>query len=308
MPAQEQYIDSETFKKKYTESESIKIISPLPGTVFAPGDTINVELSYDGPLDGSILLVTGPGCSPQSEQLTSKPYEFSCTVDQDCVGELGIMATFFSNKLYNREEAEKAIPIPQTEINVSVVPKAELLGLKHINYGPFFLDVGDELQLTLEGVYADGITRYLEDRGLSISYISSDSSVATVDQKGKIKAVSPGECEIYFKYGGASGKITTKVAGKPEMVRRQFPVDGEINVPPSVKLIWGGRVKQYELYLWKASEIKPATPIEINYGHSYKPVGGLESHTTYYWQVVAKNPAGKTEGPVFEFTTSGNKQ
>jgi hypothetical protein len=214
---------------------------------------------------------------------------------------------FISKKLFDKEEAKKAMPMPEAEIEVNIVPKEQLTRLQDINPDVFYFDLGDEYLLCPEGVYSDGTIRYLKDKGVNIVYSSSNPSIATVNQEGKIKAVSPGECEIYFKYSGVSGKITAKVAGKPGMVHHQFPIDGRINVSPSVKLIWGGYAKQHELYLWKAPDPKPATPIQIDYGNSYKPVGGLESNTTYYWQVVAKNPAGKTEGPVLKFTTSDKK-
>ena len=64
----------------------------------------------------------------------------------------------------------------------------------------------------------------------------------------------------------------------------------------------------YDVYFDAVSP--PITPIGTDLtGTTCDPTpggGALSGETTYYWQVVAKNPAGQTPGPVWSFTTAAS--
>jgi RHS repeat-associated protein len=61
---------------------------------------------------------------------------------------------------------------------------------------------------------------------------------------------------------------------------------------------------QYDMYLWKAVQQKPASPSAAGLNWpAYDPPGKLDYGMAYRWQVVARNQDGRTSGPVWGFTT-----
>ena len=69
------------------------------------------------------------------------------------------------------------------------------------------MGVGETADVQLDGILADR---------LSITYFSSDESVATVDSDGCVTAIAPGECIITAEaYNGASGSAAIRVYAAP---------------------------------------------------------------------------------------------
>jgi RHS repeat-associated protein len=85
-------------------------------------------------------------------------------------------------------------------------------------------------------------------------------------------------------------------------------VDLSNDIPVSINLAWNSSdyATSYDVYIWKSTEAKPATPTAVNLASPfYDPPGDLDYGTTYSWEVVAKNVMGETPGPVWSFTTRG---
>ncbi len=112
--------------------------------------------------------------------------------------------------------------------------------------------------------------------------------------------------------GSTSGQewtFTTAVAPcttPPASPASPNPGNG-VTVGPSPNLSWGGGESQcnglvatYDVYFGTA------TPPPFSHGNgttkTWNP-GTLQYATTYYWQVVAKDPNGNTNGPVWSFVT-----
>ncbi len=83
------------------------------------------------------------------------------------------------------------------------------------------------------------------------------------------------------------------------------PADGTIAVATAVTLTWSTVVgaESYDVYLWPGSGAKPATPTASVTVGQYTPAGFLSALTSYSWQVVARNPVGVMNSPVWAFTT-----
>jgi phosphatidylserine/phosphatidylglycerophosphate/cardiolipin synthase-like enzyme len=79
------------------------------------------------------------------------------------------------------------------------------------------------------------------------------------------------------------------------------PANGVSSVATNATLSWSAAgATSYDVRLGTTT-----TPPTVSAGQtssSYTP-GGLNNSTTYYWQIVARNSAGATMGPVWSFTT-----
>jgi hypothetical protein len=104
---------------------------------------------------------------------------------------------------------------------------------------------------------------------------------------------------------------TVRVGNQPPYEpSNPYPEDGATNVPIDVILRWkcsdpdGDRVT-FDVYFGTTS---PLPKVVSNWSkHSYDP-GTLDFNTTYYWKIVAWDYYGaSTEGPIWNFTTRGNR-
>ncbi|MCW1886675.1 hypothetical protein OKA04_18195 [Luteolibacter flavescens] len=98
--------------------------------------------------------------------------------------------------------------------------------------------------------------------------------------------------------------FSTGSAAAPAVAEFPFPVENSTNVPADTIFDWNyaDRTSTYEFYLW--TDTKPATPTAVSPQIGYTFPAMLEPSTTYQWQVVTVNSNGRTEGPVWSFTTS----
>jgi endonuclease/exonuclease/phosphatase family metal-dependent hydrolase len=79
--------------------------------------------------------------------------------------------------------------------------------------------------------------------------------------------------------------------------------DGAVWMTVTPTLSWqAAGATSYELRL---STVNPPTTYASNLSTYYYGPSALSLSTKYYWQVVAKNAAGSTAGPVWSFTTEG---
>ncbi|MGC9384857.1 MAG: Ig-like domain-containing protein [Kosmotogaceae bacterium] len=97
------------------------------------------------------------------------------------------------------------------------------------------------------------------------------------------------------------------VNAPPEIPHNPIPTDGATDVSVDVVLSWecsdvDGDSLTYSIYFGK---FDPPTSLKaVISENSYEPVT-LDTDTTYYWKVKAKDgKGGETTGPVWEFTTS----
>jgi hypothetical protein len=78
------------------------------------------------------------------------------------------------------------------------------------------------------------------------------------------------------------------------------PVSGATGVSTSATLTWSATgASSYEIRFGTSNP--PATAISNQAAPSYQPA--LSAGTRYFWQVIARNSAGATAGPVWSFTT-----
>ncbi|MEW6236197.1 MAG: choice-of-anchor Q domain-containing protein [Candidatus Omnitrophota bacterium] len=94
------------------------------------------------------------------------------------------------------------------------------------------------------------------------------------------------------------------VASPPEAPRNPYPSDGSEGIKPETHFNWDetAGAAAYDLYVWPSTQAKPAQPYagDLIWSHFY-PSASLTNYTEYKWQVVSKNAAGQTEGPIWTF-------
>ena len=108
---------------------------------------------------------------------------------------------------------------------------------------------------------------------------------------------------------GASGPPV--ISEPPSTPANPAPASGLTTVHPAMlaKLDWddSARAGTYDVYLWLASDPTPVPgtdpPTATVTLSDYTLPSNLTSLTAYKWQVVAKNAAGNTAGPVWTFST-----
>jgi WD40 repeat protein len=92
----------------------------------------------------------------------------------------------------------------------------------------------------------------------------------------------------------------------PEVPKTPSPEDNSTTASVALTLDWADskRATTYDVFLWKATEGQPWTPTSSGLTVSqYAVPQTLPYDIAYKWKVVARNTAGGTEGPVWNFTT-----
>lgn len=95
----------------------------------------------------------------------------------------------------------------------------------------------------------------------------------------------------------------------PQAARTPNPADGSFGVPVTPRLEWvpGAFAQEYDIYVWREGSNRPASPAVTTESTSAvigpPAASELVLGAAYNWQVVARNPNGAAEGPVWRFET-----
>lgn len=177
-----------TLKEEGTSTGKLNITSPEEGKVFSPGDTVTVEVTYDGQPKNGICFLSQDGSLGVDD---SAPYEFQFQIDEEFIGSMLIVVW--------AETEEGGIEEGSVEISIETEDKPESISITPS--GPVYIERGSEVMLYVEGTYPDGVTRDITSHAAGTSYSSADSSIASVTEDGVITAVSVGETTITVENG-----------------------------------------------------------------------------------------------------------
>ena len=90
--------------------------------------------------------------------------------------------------------------------------------------------------------------------------------------------------------------------GPPQTATLISPLNGATVVSKSPALVWGGGEGRTSFDIYFGTTNPPPLVYSDSAGATYYP-GTLATGETYYWYVVAKNPAGSTPSPIWSFNT-----
>lgn len=287
-----------TLKKNIRESNinreeiELTITQPEEGEEYYPGDSVHVVAEGE-----SLKYVLIIGSEEASKLDSIPPFDFDFEIPQYALGEFNIIA--FARDIDGN--------IGGDLVKVNILSNETIQSIVCWPQGPFACSIRDTVYLDVYGTFSDNVERNITYSSLGTSYYSSNTGVAEIIGDGIIKANSSGEVIITIE-NQVETNLHLYVLGSPSIVNNPDPPNGMTGVPISTNLDWWGAeyANSYDLYLWKASESQPSTPTVNHLTKSfYDPPSDLESAITYFWQVVAKNYSGETEGPKWMFVTAG---
>jgi hypothetical protein len=141
------------------------------------------------------------------------------------------------------------------------------------------------------------------DGGITYPYSTADNTGTYV-----ISGLSEGVYPVVVRHGAASpsvdmGDVTISnvFEGLPGQAGNPFPSNNQTGVRTTSTLGWtpGAHTVSHHIYFGTSE-----TPDSMTYQFSpaFNP-GELEPNTTYYWRIDEENGSGKTDGPLWSFTT-----
>jgi hypothetical protein len=151
----------------------IQFVSPVDGAIVAPGEAVNVELTLTGTLTLNNVLIMAPGSD--AVELVTPPYTTQFTVPIGAYGDFVISAL--------GEGTDGNLYAASVTLNVN-----NTAGLDHVTVAPeaLYLDLGQEMNLTVTGTYSDGTVRDLSAAIKGTVYASSDEAILTISGDGMV--------------------------------------------------------------------------------------------------------------------------
>lgn len=182
----------------------VNLISPAAGTIFAPGDTINVVVELMPPLTAGNTVGAGlKGLTHVSARWT-KDLRFAATfrLPPGVTGPLEIAPDFTD------EGGHTFVGAP---IVVGVKPAGAPKRIEFLTNNLFLNPKGESAQLYLSGHFAWGGKTDIRSALMGTTYTTSNSTVATVSGDGWVQAVGPGWAVITAANGGQRDFATVVV-------------------------------------------------------------------------------------------------
>lgn len=193
----------------------VQITSPPDGSVVNPGQAVSVVVT---PADGVTLTqvaVIGENPIGFGQLATTAPFQVSVTIPSSMkLGAYHLVAV---------ATAQSGPEIYSDPITIDVerpdTPSQIVAMLPQIT----FEAQGEQLPLRIQGTFADGSSLDITESS-SLSYSSSDTTVATVDHNGIVTAVAAGSVTVTATYGqGGEGPHVTIPVTVPTPVLSSAP-------------------------------------------------------------------------------------
>ena len=187
-----------------TAAAAVQIVSPTPGTTVQPGANVTVRVVVN-PADQITDLAVAMG----DQSVVAKPggpagtFEATLVVPAPLVGPEFIVAVGSSSTGQRRLDFVAVIVDPGPLRSLRVAAPERLIR------------VGQVEQLTVHGLFADGITRDLTLPERGTTYATSNDSVLGVHATGLVQARQTGLAEITVTSRGQTGTAVVTVSLPP---------------------------------------------------------------------------------------------
>jgi hypothetical protein len=176
-------------------TESLAILTPLNRQIVHPGDIVTVTTEETAtPLISALFLSRA-----EVMLIEGGPLQTHMEIPTDTVGEFPI-AVAATDLLGNVKIGQVILQVEQiAEINELIVDPAGL-----------FMKPGMRLNLRVDGLFSDGVTRELTGAGTGTLYQSANEQIVTVDEQGAVEFQGKGETVILVTNGDVEQVITVQ--------------------------------------------------------------------------------------------------
>jgi len=177
-------ITGRMIKSAIIPDSRVKVTSPANGQVFAPGDSVTIEVSLAPGLVANNVEISLPGFgSAPGTGFTGSSYQLDFTIPGFFAGPLQIVPTV--------RDASNNLIVGITT-TVAVRPTTAPLSLSLSQASDVLTSVGDTDRIHVTGNYPDDLTLDLTSSASGTTYKSSNTKVLTVDTEGNVTATGFG--------------------------------------------------------------------------------------------------------------------
>lgn len=182
----------------------LQIASPADGAIVNPGQTVSVNVTSPANVAFTQVGIVGPDPLGFSSIATSVPASFSLAIPTEIAcGPLMLTAFAATSDGQSAQSATILIDVERPDLPTS---------LSALMPAIYFESQGEQSPVVVLGTFTDGSVLDVA-RSSNLSYVSSNTSIATVDSSGIVKAISTGATTVTATYtlGGKSVQMTISV-------------------------------------------------------------------------------------------------
>lgn len=177
----------------------VELVSPVDGTLYAPGDVIQLEAAAvdDFPLASvTVLSELGP------VELSGTPFTGSVEIPDSFLGPLQLIAM--------GTDGDEAV-VFSDPVEVMVATDLTLESIEIVTGHVVMAGPGDERQLLVEGTYSDGVVRNITPAYTGTTYQSADPEIVEVTENGVLIPLSEGDTTIVVQNQSQQSSMTATV-------------------------------------------------------------------------------------------------
>lgn len=179
----------------------LRIISPIAGAEFSPGDAITIVVQIDSPLVANDITVRVPGLTLlEGTGYDGSTYQATLTVPSEYAGVLTFIPviTDLSNTRISGAAVSVAIRPPTPPLSIAATQR----------HYQITATVSEAERLSITGFYADNIQRDITSGQAGTTYRSSDTTVVTVDSEGFFDIGGNGTATVIVENSGVQDLVT----------------------------------------------------------------------------------------------------
>jgi hypothetical protein len=186
-----------------TPVSGFSIVEPKLGTVYHPGDRVTLK-AVTGPNEQPIAVYLYATQMQHSELYSIAPYELTFTIPADFTGKDTLVASEkFSDGTIIEKEVEILVVLPSNVVlkSIAVDPKVIFLEKLPIGSDPAKVMTYETEDISVGGMYSDGVKRNITSSADGTTYTSSNEKVVTVSPEGDVSVQGVGTAKITVRNG-----------------------------------------------------------------------------------------------------------
>lgn len=192
-------------------SNGATILSPQPGSIVHPGETLHVEVALDPGVSLMNGMIVAMGLDAMSEPRKTVPYSFILTVPSEESGGRNLIGFHTLGVLGAIAGRENGADLAAIDVDVEE-PELPLEIRAVGNYGAWngppyqavqFFSIGTDETPEIYGKFPGGREVNLT-QSTHLSLVSRDPSIAHVSPDGRISSVGPGNTTVVYIYSLSS--------------------------------------------------------------------------------------------------------